>query len=80
MDVLDNDDGSMRDQQGRKAKRDLVQFVPFNEFKNNPELLAKNVLKELPDQLVDYMTLVKKKPGSHSCIYLMTKGIRNSAE
>jgi hypothetical protein len=43
--------------------------VPFNEFKNNPELLAKNVLQELPDQLVDYMTLVQRKPGFHSGNY-----------
>jgi Copine len=55
MEKLDNDDMSMVDSQGRKAKRDLVQFVPFNEFKANSELLAKNVLEELPDQLVEYM-------------------------
>lgn len=49
MNILDNDDLSMADSFGRKAQRDLVQFVPFNEFKGNPELLAKNVLEELPD-------------------------------
>jgi hypothetical protein len=45
--VLDGDDGLI-DTDGRKAIRDLVQFVPFNEFKDNPSLLAKHVLEELP--------------------------------
>jgi hypothetical protein len=39
MTILDGDDG-LWDDKGRKAKRDLVQFVPFNEFKNNPVVLA----------------------------------------
>jgi hypothetical protein len=43
-----------------------VQFVPYNEFKQNPELLAKNVLEELPDQLVEYMMLVNRKPNQHN--------------
>ena len=49
MNTLDGDDVPLVDDMGRKTKRDLVQFVPFNEYKNNPELLAKNVLYELPD-------------------------------
>jgi hypothetical protein len=65
---LDNDDLSLCDSKGRKAQRDLVQFVPFNEFRNNPELLAKNVLEELPDQLVEYFELINRKPNAHKCI------------
>ena len=49
MNRLDNDDGSLRDDHNRAARRDCVQFVPFNEFKGNYDLLAKNVLEELPD-------------------------------
>ena len=49
MQKLDNDDLSMVDSRGKKAQRDLVQFVPFNEFKENSDLLAKKVLEELPD-------------------------------
>jgi hypothetical protein len=76
MNILDNDDGSMRDDKGtgvirclgRTAQRDLVQFVPFNEFKGKPDLLAKNVLQELPDQLVDYMVLQRIKPVTPATI------------
>jgi hypothetical protein len=32
-----------------------VQFVPFNKFKNNPHLLAKETLMELPGQLLNFM-------------------------
>lgn len=49
MNILDNDDKSMVNSKGFKAIRDLVQFVPFNEFKNDPALLSKEVLAELPD-------------------------------
>ncbi|CAK86273.1 unnamed protein product (macronuclear) [Paramecium tetraurelia] len=62
MNILDNDDKSMVNSKGFKAIRDLVQFVPFNEFKNDPALLSKEVLAELPDQLVEYMELMKIPP------------------
>lgn len=62
MNILDNDDKSMVDSKGRKAVRDLVQFVPFNEFKHDPALLSKEVLAELPDQLVEYMELMHIPP------------------
>ncbi|CAD8183858.1 unnamed protein product [Paramecium pentaurelia] len=70
MSILDDDDGNLHDSFGRRTQRDLVQFVPFNQFKSNPELLAKNVLQELPDQLVDYMLLIGKKPGPKNFINL----------
>jgi hypothetical protein len=59
--TLDGDDG-LWNCQGVKAKRDLVQFVPYNKFKGDPENLAKEVLFELPRQLVDYMQSIKKEP------------------
>ena len=34
--------------------RDIVQFVPFKNFKNNIYKLAKETLKEIPTQLTDY--------------------------
>ena len=43
METLDGDEG-LWDPSGRKAKRDLVQFVPFNKFNGNPNALAENVL------------------------------------
>lgn len=36
------------------AAADIVQFVPFNEFKSNPHLLAKETLNEIPGQLLNY--------------------------
>ena len=34
--------------------RDLVQFVPFLKYENNPQLLAEEVLAEIPKQMVEY--------------------------
>lgn len=34
---------------------DIVQFVPFSEFKNDARLLAKEVLEEIPRQFLQYM-------------------------
>jgi hypothetical protein len=40
-----------------------VQFVPFTEVKNDPYLLAKKVLEEVPRQVVDYFHAVGIKPN-----------------
>jgi len=34
MEFLDGDDGRLRSQTGEAAMRDIVQFVPFRDFKN----------------------------------------------
>lgn len=39
MNVLDGDNG-LYSSQGRKANRDIVQFVPFRNVGLNPDLLA----------------------------------------
>lgn len=36
------------------CSRDIVQFVPFAKYKDNPMELAKVTLGELPKQLVDF--------------------------
>ena len=54
MDILDADENPLFDRRGRKADRDLVQFVPFNKFKNDPPKLAEQVLEEIPRQVVEY--------------------------
>ena len=54
MDILDADDNPLYDRRGRKADRDLVQFVPFNNYKNDPPKLAEQVLEEIPRQVVEY--------------------------
>lgn len=43
MERLDGDTG-LYDSQGRKAQRDIVQFVPFREVQYNPDMLAKQLL------------------------------------
>ena len=53
MEVLDADDKPLVSG-GVTAARDLVQFVPFNQYKDNPKKLAEEVLKEVPDQIMEY--------------------------
>jgi hypothetical protein len=48
---------------GKYMARDIVQFVPFNEVKNDPYLLAKKVLEEVPKQLTDYFQSLGMKPN-----------------
>ena len=55
---LDADEGVLEASNGQKAKRDLVQFVPFSQFEGNGEALAKEVLREIPKQIVDYYEMV----------------------
>ena len=63
MDVLDADDDPLYDNNGRKADRDLVQFVPFKDFKNDGQKLAEQVLEEVPRQIVEYYQHKKIAPG-----------------
>ena len=51
MDRLDADQGPLRDNYGRAAARDCVQFVPFRDYAHNPPMLAAAVLQELPKQV-----------------------------
>ncbi|XP_032342266.1 copine-2 isoform X4 [Camelus ferus] len=55
MEFLDGDSRTVRSHTGEEAARDIVQFVPFREFRNAAkETLAKAVLAELPQQVVQY--------------------------
>ncbi|XP_055075182.1 copine-4 [Misgurnus anguillicaudatus] len=55
MQMLDGDDGILRSPKGEPTLRDIVQFVPFRNFKHaSPAALAKSVLAEVPNQVVDY--------------------------
>ena len=55
---LDGDDKG-----GKVSSRDLVQFVAFNDYKGNAAMLAKELLAELPGQLVAYKMAAGKKPN-----------------
>ena len=54
MDILDSDDRKLKDITGNVAERDIVQFVPFQKYDRNPFKLREEVLKEVPDQIVQY--------------------------
>ncbi|XP_072169209.1 copine-3-like [Diadema setosum] len=55
MRMLDGDDGVLKSPSGAPAARDIVQFVPFRDFKQaSPAQLAKCVLAEVPKQVSEY--------------------------
>jgi len=54
--VLDGDEEALYSHTLHKyMAADIVQFVPFEEFKHDPHMLAKAVLDEIPGQLLNYM-------------------------
>ena len=63
MDILDADEEPLIDDKNRKSARDLVQFVPFNNFKDDPKKLAQQVLEEIPRQIVEYYQHQNIPPG-----------------
>ncbi|XP_044151383.1 copine-4 [Bufo gargarizans] len=67
MQMLDGDDGILRSPKGEPVLRDIVQFVPFRNFKHaSPAALAKSVLAEVPNQVVDYYNGKGIKPKCSS--------------
>ncbi len=64
MSRLDGDNG-LYGSNGVMARRDIVQFVPFREVKMDGDLLARELLAELPGQVVQYMSLIGKPPGQY---------------
>ena len=62
--VLDGDKDPITSSKGVVRKRDLVQFVKFNKFKNNPTKLAEEVLEEVPKQVIEYYAMKNIDPNS----------------
>lgn len=63
MDVLDGDTQPLYSKKYKKYwSRDIVQFVPFREFRNDPFKLAKETLQEIPGQLVDFFQKKRINP------------------
>lgn len=59
MEILDGDEVPLKNSNGEIRKRDIVQFVEFNKFKdkNNIDIgtsLAEEILKEIPRQIEEY--------------------------
>ncbi|KAF7207603.1 transcript variant X3 [Nothobranchius furzeri] len=58
MELLDGDDGVLRSTVGEAISRDIVQFVPFRDFKDAPtHTHTQSVLAEVPKQLVSYFKM-----------------------
>jgi hypothetical protein len=56
MDILDADDDPLYSKKYKTyMKSDIVQFVPFSEYKNDPSQLAREVLTEVPTQFMSFM-------------------------
>jgi len=66
MDALDSD-GKLLSGRTGTARRDIVQFVPFNRFKD-PIRLAAATLAELPGQVVGYMKAFGIKPRARVAV------------
>jgi hypothetical protein len=63
MEQLDCDDGLLSNG-FNKAKRDIVQFVPFRKYLGKPSFyLAKEVLSEIPHNVEEYMSFKNIKPN-----------------
>lgn len=52
---LDGDEERLCSSDGTPCARDIVQFVQFHKHRYNPTQLSREVLDEIPDQLVSYM-------------------------
>ena len=57
---------------GVKRMRDVVQFVHFNSYKNNPDGLTAKVLEEIPKQVVEYYSIYNIFPNNLKMAQLRT--------
>jgi hypothetical protein len=63
MEELDGDDEVLRDSNGQKATRDIVQFVSMRDFQNQmPQAFSSELLAEIPAQLCGYMRSKNIRP------------------
>lgn len=59
MEELDADDAPLFSHRYRMYQsRDIVQFVPYLKYSHDPSALAKEVLREIPAQIVKYFQSV----------------------
>ncbi len=63
MEYLDADDSVLVASSGKRALRDNVQFVKFNDHMHNPLKFSEKALEEIPTQLVDSMRILNKFPS-----------------
>jgi len=64
MQELDSDNAMLQSTKlNKKAERDIVQFVPFSKYKDRTYELAREVLYEIPKQLLTYYEAKGIKPN-----------------
>jgi hypothetical protein len=63
MELLDGDGHGLVTEEGKRAERDIVQFVAFKQCRNQEDVAAQ-VLAELPGQLLGYMGTHNTTPAS----------------
>jgi len=64
MEALDGDIAPLYSKNLRMYRgRDIVQFVPFRDLKGDPSRLAKEVLAEVPAQMVSYFNNMRIRPN-----------------
>lgn len=64
MDKLDADEVPLYSKLYKKyMAADIVQFVPYRKFANNPMMLAKETLEEVPGQMMDYFRRMNIHPN-----------------
>lgn len=63
MEILDGDNVPLISSIGEKRMRDLVQFVPFNKFKNDEKKLSNEILEEIPRQITEYYSMNNLSPS-----------------
>ncbi|KPA85390.1 copine i-like protein [Leptomonas pyrrhocoris] len=65
MERLDGDTFPLQHRRGNTTRRDLVQFVPFNEFENKPpSALSAAVLEEIPRQVEVWGRIAQLSPAA----------------
>jgi len=54
MKILDADVNPLISTSGKTMERDIVQFVPFNQYENDPSKLTSELLREIPRQVEEF--------------------------
>jgi len=60
--ALEGDEAVLKDENGNKAVRDIVQFVPYSYFQNDMKDLAECIFEKIPYQIIEYFYLQKISP------------------
>ena len=68
---IGRDNEPLTSSKGEKWERDNIQFVSYDKFKNNPQLLAEKILEKIPSQLVQYYNNQVIKDAKNDGFFIM---------